>query len=97
MVHIVYINMQPKDGHTVSSAVKLLLVQLRCMFPVTLLFVIRNLLVPEIVCGHGGHRSYPTPSSLYRPLSCQRQAGQGAEGWWGAGGCGLRMDNKYSV
>lgn len=76
--------------HTVPKVVKPCSVQLRRMLSVTLLFVTRNLLVPEIVCEHGGQGI--TPSSL--PLSAVR-SGVGAEEWWW--GCGLRMDNKYAV
>ena len=92
MPYIIYSMIEHKCAQTVSTALKTLSVQLRCTLSVTLLFVTRNLLVPEIVCGGLGT---PTPCGRF---SCQTQAGVGAEEWgWGGSGCGLRMDNKYAV
>lgn len=74
--------------HNVSKAVKPCFVQLKRMLSVTLLFVTRNLSVPQIVCEHGGPGI--TPSSF--PLSAVRgEPGWGLKNGGGgqSGGCGL--------
>lgn len=92
--------MSPKHKHATGTsdtygvkALKPRSVHHRHILSVTLSFVTRNPLVPEIVCEHGGPGI--TPSSL--PLSVVRNVVKAKEWSWWRGGCGLRMDNKYAA